>query len=368
MSPLPQPDTHKNYRANRANRANDTEQDSRVRYRAKICGILRDENSFQPKNRMMPNANGVHALHTLYQSDPMHPKLNQMDRSSWFEFISNEDVFKSLYFGLENGGKQRLGSVRMRVKLFVAMIQKNSITNLVILDGHGRFLFALLEALFKTKEPSLMNIEITVVERDQSVHEWHQLFFPRDVRCVRGDIYSHQSIPRQETLTYFNFCGIGGASGLEQFLTQLHSSCLLSFSTRGFRGERSLERFFPSHLRRGFHFEQATEETKFMTIRITSPTLLESPSPPLPLPSSLAPRPPPSSPSNHVLSLPSPGSSGDPASPRTLAKVMTLKTLKELKAFIIENNLKVSWATGGKASRTLIDIRRDISAALSESM
>jgi hypothetical protein len=355
-----------------------------------LCEILRNPNYFCPENRMMPNANGVQALTDFFQNYSQYNRLNQVSRSTWFQFISNEEVFRSLYFGLENGGRQRLESVRERAKILVNMIRMNlNITKITIMDGHGRFLFALLEALFKTKDDRLMNIDITVVDIDRSVHQWHELFFPADIRSVHSDIYDYQKRAQEDTLTYFNFCGIGGKTGLERFLAKLHSSCLLSFSTRGYKGERSVDRFFPTHLRRGFQFETVTSELKFMTISITAP-----PSPP-PFVTPFAPSnfnyappalpsTPPSAPLDlrTVVTLPSaprpplphlPPSAPHPPNRHDFqpyldlaGKIKALTTLKALKDFIAQNNLtgRVSSGTGGRSRRTLDDIRRDICIAL----
>lgn len=116
---------------------------------------------------------------------------------------------------------------------------------LVLMDGHGRMLYRILRAL-QTWDIDIDNIQIYVVELDETTHEWHQHFFPCNVTSVKDDIFnllsSHicaDSTNSQKVLPYLNFCGLGN----EQIETTWNfieewrgkADLIISFSTRGIK-------------------------------------------------------------------------------------------------------------------------------------
>jgi hypothetical protein len=123
-------------------------------------------------------------------------------------------------------------------------------TNIITFDGHGRTLYCLLYHIFKKNIDR--ELSITIYEIDDSVHRWHELFFPQNVtsniRIIlkKDNIYN---LPRDITnsIIYLNFMGIGRddnhvslSNFLDYFQQKPDISIYISFETRYFAMENIL--------------------------------------------------------------------------------------------------------------------------------
>ena len=79
-------------------------------------------------------------------------------------------------------------------ELVVSHLEKNvAINKKNYMDGHGRFTFALISTLLRSKTiigRLLDGLTLVVVDIDEDAHLWHTNFFPTDmVQCVCKNIY-----------------------------------------------------------------------------------------------------------------------------------------------------------------------------------
>ena len=110
---------------------------------------------------------------------------------------------------------------------------------IVLMDGHGRFIILLLLLFFKKRREIAETIKITVIdnyidkEKNPVVTDWHNLFFPKSINNIQDNIYNYK--PTNSRLVYLNFCGIGGKEGINNLIEYLDKSekgnnLFLSFS------------------------------------------------------------------------------------------------------------------------------------------
>jgi hypothetical protein len=128
---------------------------------------------------------------------------------------------------------------KQRAQIVVLNALKDDKREIVYLDGHGRMTFCLIETLINIG--LFEEFKLTVVEYEHSGHEWHNLFLPREVRKVKGDIvgfldkrYTRNSNKMNNSYVYFNFCSINTQVDLGITLRRLkkYGSCMISFSVR----------------------------------------------------------------------------------------------------------------------------------------
>ena len=113
--------------------------------------------------------------------------------------------------------RQQLRNLLKRVIVLVQrIVMDNSITSVILLDGHGRTLYLLLqglkicEDLIEPERLAQLKQNITVVEATDAVQEFHENCFPNEVTCVQSDVFTHlRGINFDSTLVYLNFCGLG---------------------------------------------------------------------------------------------------------------------------------------------------------------
>lgn len=277
--------------------------------------------SYQGANRFAPTESQNEQLiaHVV--------KLMPDTLRDWANVIES-DIVDSLFFQLENGGKQRKKDMFQRANIVVKWCKKegNNIKRIVYMDGHGRFTFTLVRTIFEDAILSerLLSKQLTlcVVDIDAQAHAWHQEFFPKDIACVSQCVYE-QSVVSTDFF-YLNFCGIGGQCGLRKLkaFVERHAkqTFLVSMSTRKIevdgdyipRELESLRTKNPSSLKR------VTSGKRFITFWITP----------------------------HVSKR----------SPPTVSM-----TIGELRKYVHDNNIKgVPVYTGGRNRRTKVDIVQEL--------
>jgi hypothetical protein len=201
-----------------------------------------------------------------YNFDP-----NQMFCADWYTLLSEESIRQSLFCD-----QQSVDNQIRRAKILVRMLEVDQKkTSVTLMDGHGRFLYCFLEVLLRSKSERVRNIEIIVVEKDDFVHQWHELFFPQDVKKVKGDIFKQTDRCSESNLFYFNFCGIGGEKGRLRLINFLNSQvyspgddcCLVSFSSR--KNQGTTHDLFPPDQARKYLIEKMTLKMNYLTYKFS---------------------------------------------------------------------------------------------------
>ena len=156
-----------------------------------------------------------------------------------FSRLSNQSWHDALW--ADNGGilfnafnhahpRSLFADQMTRARYLVQLYVQNSATQIVLMDGHGRFLLCLIHALIEQGiNPNA--VVITFVDIDEHADSWHQAFFPRDTYATRNDVlklmvdsYQHYIVDESDadpdlpdlpdprsTIFYLNFCAVSDA-------------------------------------------------------------------------------------------------------------------------------------------------------------
>lgn len=109
-----------------------------------------------------------------------------------------------LFNGLGKSAEKKWADQRERAKAVAKLMVEAQLKKIVLMDGHGRFVFALLDALLSL-EQDLAEYAISLVDMDLDVHDWHVEFIPGTHAYV--DILDLE--PSSDTFYYLNFCSLG---------------------------------------------------------------------------------------------------------------------------------------------------------------
>lgn len=186
-------------------------------------------------NKFMPSSTQVSYLKNHILSKWCLP-------SDWYEWIEvwGRDI---LYTGFKD---EVIKDQRTRATNIVDMIDDQRLGDqdftITMMDGHGRqWLATLLE--LKNRNYNLKKVHLRIVDIDDAVNDWHELFFPSSYTTVvrstpeEGGIYK-EDVPERGIL-YMNFCGLGGTNDilktrLKEFKASgVLSKTLVSISSRG---------------------------------------------------------------------------------------------------------------------------------------
>ena len=133
-----------------------------------------------------------------------------------------------LFHALDHGQIERIFDDQMlRAHYLARLCVQNRATQIVLMDGHGRFLLCLIHELIG-QGVDLDNVAITFVDIDEHADSWHQAFFPRDTYAVCTDVleymvdsYQHYLVDESDadtdlpdprsTIFYLNFCAVSNA-------------------------------------------------------------------------------------------------------------------------------------------------------------
>ena len=105
--------------------------------------------------------------------------------------------------------------------------------DLVYMDGHGRFTACLLYIMNKNGWENNFD-NLYCVELDHAMNQWHEILFPKIIKCKHSDIfsflnnYSDQNAP----FVYFNFCGMGEDVRFALCFLITSPDAMISFSNR----------------------------------------------------------------------------------------------------------------------------------------
>jgi hypothetical protein len=167
----------------------------------------------QPINKKNPLQPSIGQVKKLESMDNINNFLQNLPSKDWCEVVEH---YKSYLF--DGKAYHKIADQELRAEFIANYIESNpNIKRIVTMDGHGRFIMTLLS---KLKNKSLIDdIQIIVVDIDSVVNKWHQLFFPKSVISIEGNIFDYK--PDNETFVYMNFCGIGGLNGQKMLLDYL---------------------------------------------------------------------------------------------------------------------------------------------------
>jgi hypothetical protein len=147
--------------------------------------------------------------------------------------------------------RKQLDNLAKRVIVnILRIVTDNSITHILMMDGHGRTLYLTLKFLYICREliePDRFNQlinNIYVAEITDSVHEFHEYCFPTEINCVKNDVFNViATLPLDNTLIYLNFCGLGIAGdkksvkrsvdAITTLIDQDPSHLMISYGLRG---------------------------------------------------------------------------------------------------------------------------------------
>ncbi len=195
-------------------------------------------------NALQPNRYDVKALRTCKDYLNFTKEATPI---SWYKAIPLE----SLFCVNKIGNKRKLLDQMKRANILVDMLTDDH-TEIVTMDGHGRFVRCLIQALALNEKKAHLIDKIKIILVDNFLDKygkpivsmWHRKFLPQSiVTSVYGNIYSYK--PSNNRLVYLNFCGLGGAEGAVNFINYMNNiktteSLMMSISTAQ-RGKHTLD-------------------------------------------------------------------------------------------------------------------------------
>lgn len=140
-----------------------------------ICAFARDTSAVE--GPFVPSTQQALALENF-------PKKTIED---WWHFMHHDAIENALWYGHDT--KE---SLKIRTEYIAKMMIQGdgTLRHIVFLDGHGRTLLLLIDALLEKGVPfSAMDNVFTVVEQTEGGQMWHERFFPQGISCIYGDIF-----------------------------------------------------------------------------------------------------------------------------------------------------------------------------------
>jgi len=100
---------------------------------------------------------------------------------------------------------------RERAEILLDKFLETRYNKLCLMDGHGRFIFQILDLIYHTKKyKSLKNLKIFVCEIDSESHKYHKKTFPKGVKLLKFDIFQiANKYNDKKCIFYYNFCSFG---------------------------------------------------------------------------------------------------------------------------------------------------------------
>jgi len=131
-----------------------------------------------------------------------------MTAKEWLKKCEDKDI-QDLMFFQDVSKDQRMRSLHIAETFWMDDYQI-----LVMLDGHGRMLYQILRDL-EQHQVDIDAITVYIVELDPITHLWHEIFFPKNVISMNGNILELLNLHIKNdpmntacVLPYLNFCGL----------------------------------------------------------------------------------------------------------------------------------------------------------------
>ena len=186
------------------------------------------ENMANPDNALMPAECQYVVLHELMST----MGWGEMSNSDWLTLMGDGSILFDSLTNSESIMKDQMTRAREIVQKMI----RDNIRSIRTMDGHGRFVYSFLKAIAECGE-NVDDWEIDLVDMDQGVNGWHRWFMPEGVLVEDGNIINIEQVFLDQTLVYFNFCGIGGQeeelkSAIKEIINE-GKSVFISWSHRG---------------------------------------------------------------------------------------------------------------------------------------
>jgi len=161
----------------------------------------------------------------------------------WYNNVKHNTQHTSFLFTsvIKKGIDQYVSDQDMRAETIINKMKLLNKRRLVTMDGHGRFLLSFVHKLIELEE-NLCEWNIELIDIDEYVHKWHELYLPQWVLSRSGnimDIATPEYLADHNAFLYMNFCGVGNQyEKLLQFILNMHKrneTFMLSYSKRGVR-------------------------------------------------------------------------------------------------------------------------------------
>jgi hypothetical protein len=139
-----------------------------------------------------------------------------------------------------------------------------------LMDGHGRMIFLILQAILVADPNFLNTLRVEVVDINKQVCEYHRSIFRGDgyqnVTVIQRDILNMAVTP--DTFVYLNFCGMSESlAGVQQFVSNRTIPFMISYSTSRAAKSKNYKRNLAERARRNGVFFQVSVRSDFITLK-----------------------------------------------------------------------------------------------------
>ena len=130
---------------------------------------------------LQPTTFQCHQLELLITKNNI--QFNNMSLKEWYDFlqVNNPLIIK----------KDQMDDLSSRCEIIIDnYFTKNCTQEIILLDGHGRTLFCLLDHFYKKKKVITIEPKFIIYENDPNTFNWHKLFFPEEIENIQNNIFS----------------------------------------------------------------------------------------------------------------------------------------------------------------------------------
>ena len=189
-------------------------------YLPKVLHAKTSENALQPSEAQVTV---LRAFQKIFQ-------FSELGLNEWLAHFADLSIFS-------RGSKDVDYDIRADAiwdKWSQSVTANGKVSDLVLMDGHGRIVYRLLRKLMDANMngsiPEGDIRKIIVVDLSKTVDDWHREFFPKNyVVSVKGDIFKYvETLMPKSYYLYLNFCGVGS---MVNSIMKLDQNFMLSFST-----------------------------------------------------------------------------------------------------------------------------------------
>ena len=157
-------------------------------------------------NRLMVTMNHVNKLNDSFLKNIM----NKLSLREWYDIHNNPKILDLLFMN----DRDLIKDQSIRAEKCLDIMIKEEKNTIIFMDGHGRFLYSILNAYYMNPKFQKMSLKIKIIEIDPYVDDWHKYYFPAEVETLYDNIiyylYDRLSCNKtmSETFVYMNFCNL----------------------------------------------------------------------------------------------------------------------------------------------------------------
>ena len=155
--------------------------------------------------------------------------LRSLTHLQWHKFFSPiaNELFESI-----GANKKKEADQVTRAKAIAKEIVAKGIKDIVLMDGHGRITYLILDELKKLKRNYMNKCNFFLYDINETVTKWHELFFPKSFVCETKNVTFLDKVFLESKLLYLNYCGIGSLDdkkNLAKFFSTINFSVTTVF-------------------------------------------------------------------------------------------------------------------------------------------